>query len=155
MQSALGSFICRVTGMYFAAAVTKHIYLETLKTHLPLPTIINDGSIFMSNDARIHKVDIIQEWFYEEAVDVVTWPPCSLDLKPLENLWNWKMLKAESIRPHPERLTMEDKNATKAHLLECAQEGWVVSEEELCSKLASGMQERVDAVKAANGRHAK
>lgn len=76
--------------------VTKHVYLKTLKTHLP--TIMDDWSTFMHGNAPIYNANIIQEWFYEEVIDVVEWPLYSPDLNLLKNLW--KMLKAEIIRAH-------------------------------------------------------
>ena len=71
------------------SGVTKHVYLETLKKHLLI--IMDDLSIILHDNAPIHKAKIIQEWFYEAAIDVVTWPPYSPNLILLENLW--KMLK--------------------------------------------------------------
>ena len=52
---------------------------------------------------------------------------------------------------HPELIHMKVNMTTKEHLIECAQEAWEVLEEELCNKLALGMQKRVGAVKAAGG----
>ena len=77
----------------------------------------------------------------------------SPDLNPIENLW--KMLKVKIIKLHPELVTMKDNNATKEHLIVCAQEAWDLLEDELLNTLAEGMQKRVDAVKRANGWYTK
>ena len=64
--------------------VTNHVYLETLKTYF-LP-MLDDDSIFMHDNAPIHRAHIIEDWFFEEVIDVATWPPYSPDLNPQENL---------------------------------------------------------------------
>ena len=50
---------------------------------------------------------------------------------------------------------MKDNNTTQAHLILCAQEVWDLLEEETLDKLASGIQKRVDAIKAAGGWYTK
>ena len=131
--------------------VTAKVYLEVLAEHLP--TILEHNSIFMQDNAPIHKANKVTEWFQEMGINVMAWPPCSPDLNPIENLW--KMLKAEIHRAHPELKGMGNSQAVMDFMIECAQEAWETLGLELLNKMAEGMQKRVDAVKAANGWYTK
>ena len=131
--------------------VTAHRYIEVLKEHLP--AILDYNSIFMQNNAPIHKAHAVQAWFRDMAIELVNWPPYSPDLNPIKNLQ--KMLKAKIIKFHPELVTIKDNNTTQAYLILCAQKAWDLLKEEILDKLASGMQKRVDAIKAAGGWYIK
>ena len=127
-------------------------YIEVLQEYL-LPMVEDGESIFMHDNAPIHTCNAVNAWLDEEVITVYSWPPYSPDLNPIENLW--KMLKAEIVRVHPELITMKDNNCTQEHLVKCAKEAWGTLEEQMLDKLASGMQKRVDAVKAAKGWYTK
>jgi transposase len=127
--------------------VTARRYIAVLEEYLP--TILNHDSIFMQDNAKIHKAHIVRDWFIDQGTELMDWPLYSPDLNPIENLW--KRLKDEVIRAHPELITMGDSDTTRDHLIFCAQEAWETLEEELLNHLAEGMQKRVDAVKAAKG----
>ena len=83
----------------------------------------------------------------------MAWQPYSPDLNPIEN--PWKMLKAEIDRVHPEIKGLGNSQAVMDFMIECTQEAWETLAPELLNKIAKGMQKRVDAVKAANGRYTK
>jgi hypothetical protein len=131
--------------------VTAKVYLEVLDEYLP--TILEDDSIFMQDNAPIHKAHKVRDWFIDHGIDVMDWPLYSPDLNPIENLR--KMLKAEIDRAHPELKGMGNSNSTMDFMIECAQEAWETLEGELLNNLAEGMQKRVDAVKASNGWYTK
>ncbi len=131
--------------------VTAKRYIETLEEYLP--TILNPNSIFMYDNASIHTAYIVRDWFCDEGIELLDWPPYSPDLNPIENLW--KRLKDEIIRAHPELVTMGNSDSAMDHLIECAKEAWETLAEEMLNKLASEMQKRVDAVLKANGWYTK
>jgi transposase len=131
--------------------VTAKRYIEVLEEYLP--TILNHNSIFMQDNAKIHKAHIVRDWFINEGIELMDWPPYSPDLNPIENLW--KRLKDEIIQAHPELVTMGNSDPAMDYLISCAQEAWETLAEELLNKLASGMQTRVDAVIKAKGWYTK
>jgi transposase len=131
--------------------VTARVYIEVLREYLP--TILEHDSIFMQDNAPIHKAHLVRDFLLEEGIDIMEWPPYSPDLNPIENLW--KMLKEEIDRAHPELRAIGNGAAAMAFLIKCAQEAWESLKEELLNKLAEGMQKRVDAVKAAGGWYTK
>jgi transposase len=67
-------------------------------------------------------------------IEVVDCPPYSPNLNPIENLW--KMLKAKTMGFHPELVSMKNNEATKDHLIKCAQEAWDFLEDDMLNKLA-------------------
>ena len=126
--------------------VTARVYQTVLDRYL-LP-ILGFRSIFMQDNAPVHKARIVQEWFRDIGIELVDWPPYSPDLNPIENLW--KILKAKIIEPYPELTTMKNNDTIRAFLIQAAQEAWDLIGDELLNKLASEMQKRVDAIKATN-----
>ena len=64
--------------------VTARRYIEVLEEHLPI--ILNSDSIFIQDNAPIHKAHTVQAWFRNIAIKLVDWPPYSPDLNPIENL---------------------------------------------------------------------
>jgi transposase len=131
--------------------VTTKRYIGVLEEYLP--TILEPNSIFMQDNASIHNAHIVRDWFVEQGIELMDWPPYSPNLNPIENLWKW--LKDEIIQAHPELITMGNSDKDMDHLIDCAREAWETLGEEMLNKLALGMQKRVDAVKAANGWYTK
>jgi DDE superfamily endonuclease len=60
------------------------VYIEVLREYLPM--ILEHDSIFMQDNAPIHKAHMIRDWLEEMGIDVMEWPPYSPDLNPIENL---------------------------------------------------------------------
>jgi hypothetical protein len=131
--------------------VIAKVYLEVLAEYLP--TILEYNSIFMQDNVPIYKAHKVMAFFAEMGIEVMPWRPYSPDLNPIENLW--KMLKAEIDRAHPELKGIGNSQAVMDYMIECAQQAWETLVPELLNKLAEGMQNRVDAVKAANGWYTK
>ncbi|CZT06977.1 uncharacterized protein RAG0_12547 [Rhynchosporium agropyri] len=55
--------------------VTARVYIEVLEEYLP--TILDSDWIFMQDNARIHKAYLVREWFIENNIDIMDWPPYS------------------------------------------------------------------------------
>jgi transposase len=122
------------------AGVTSQVYLEILKEHLP--TILNPGDIFMQDGAGIHRARIIKQWFSEEGIELMDWPPYSPDLNPIENLW--ALLKEAIHKKYPE-LEFATKTDENLDLLGDA----------ILCRLSDTMPKRVQAVLDAEGWYTK
>ena len=62
------------------------IYRELLREELP--TLLDGDNIFMHNNAPIHTARIVRDYLDNELVfPFLDWPPSSLDLKLIKNLW--------------------------------------------------------------------
>ena len=131
--------------------VTSQVYLEVLKEHLPM--ILNPGDIFMQDGAGIHRARIVKQWFREEGIELMDWPPYSPDLNPIKNLW--AMLKEAIHKKYPELefATKTDENLDL--LIRAAQECWAEMGDTLLYRLSDTMPRRVQAVLDAEGWYTK
>jgi transposase len=59
--------------------------IEALYTAM-LPTFIQQGDIFMHNNAPVHRARIVTGLLNRLGITVIEWPPYSPDLNPIENL---------------------------------------------------------------------
>lgn len=66
-------------------------------------------SIFLHDNALIHKSYLVKRWLEEMGIEVMEWPVYSLDLNLIENLWF--LLKEKIYKRYPELLDLHGKNA--------------------------------------------
>ena len=64
--------------------VTAKVYLKVLAEYLP--TILKHNSVFMQDNAPIHKAYKVIAFFVEIGIEVMPWPRYSLDLNLIKNL---------------------------------------------------------------------
>ncbi len=131
--------------------VTARVYREVLDRHLP--PILDFGSIFMHDNAPIHKAHIIRDWLWEMGIKVMNWPPYSPDLNLIENLW--ALLKEKMYILHLELVGAPNTTETLEHLIKCAIDTWDRMGEQLLNKLIDTMERRVKAVLDAEGWYTK
>jgi transposase len=69
------------------------------------------------------------------------WPPFSLDLNPIENLWT--IMKARIYELHPELLTADDSEEALWAVIRAAQEAWHTIDDDILYNLSVTMPHRV------------
>ena len=108
----------------------------------------------MQDNAPVHTARIIRNYFKEQGIEVLEWPPYSPDLNPIEHLW--KKLKELCFELNPKLLkdgqTLEDRLDELHATLERA---WHIIGRKLMRSLVKSMQRRVKAVIKAKGWYTK
>jgi transposase len=116
--------------------------------------LVDDDAVFMQDNAPIHTAKIVKEWFKEQGIDVMPWPPYSPDLNPIEHSWPW--LKGGVYHVYPDIEALRGGQAhIEAELGKACMESWSHIAEERFLKLVSSMEARRDAVIEAKGGYTK
>ncbi len=94
--------------------VTADIILDAYKEHLVDMLEEDMDRVFMQDNARVHTAKIVMDWLDEKGYSVMTWPPYSPDLNPIEMVWY--RIKTYIHKHHPElrRMTAEDEKVMDA-----------------------------------------
>jgi hypothetical protein len=95
-------------------------YLQVLQDQLP--TIYSPGMTFMQDNALIHTAQVIKDWFKDNAIPVLEWPPYSPDLNPIEMVWAW--LKEWVYDNYPDLKNMGISEQAYQRFYSVLQEGW-------------------------------
>uniref|UniRef100_A0A8P4G4M8 Transposable element Tcb1 transposase n=1 Tax=Dicentrarchus labrax TaxID=13489 RepID=A0A8P4G4M8_DICLA len=127
--------------------LTPTSYLDIVADHVHpfMETVFSDGSgLFQQDNAPCHKAEMVQEWFEEHNNDfrVLTWPPNSPDLNPVEHLWDALDKQVRSMESPPHNLQ---------DLKDLLQTSWCQIPQHTFRGLVESMPQRVRAVLAANG----
>jgi hypothetical protein len=54
-----------------------------------LPDFMEEGMIFMQDNAGPHRKAEVQVWLEEQPWETMEWPPYLPDLNPIEHCWKW------------------------------------------------------------------
>ncbi len=110
--------------------------------------------VFMQNNASIHRARKSKLWFQENGIEVMKWPPYSLDLNPIENLW--ALLKKEAYKVYPDLDSLKGKGEeAEIQLFQILEKAWGNLREKVMEGLISSMPRRCAAVIKAEGWHTK
>jgi len=122
-------------------------YLELIKDTL-LPEIDAAGRpmVFMQDNAPCHKAKRIMDFFAQENIETLNWPPQSPDMNPIENLW--AIIKARRKKKY-------GVPTSRNELIEQIFDIWNDIDVGLVHTLAESANKRVQAVLKANGKVTK
>jgi transposase len=95
---------------------------------------------FQQDNAPCHKAKKSLDWFSTNEVPLITWPPQSPDLSPIENLWSILKRKLSIYR-------CKSKEEFKAKILD----EWEKIPANVCKDLVDSMPKRLRAVIKAKG----
>ena len=89
--------------------LTHTTYLSIVADHVHpfMETVFPGGSgLFQQDNVPCHKAKMVQEWFEEHnnEFEVLTWPPNSPDLNPIQHLWDVLNKQVQSMEAPPRNL---------------------------------------------------
>ena len=119
-----------------------------------LPTLWEPGLLFMQDNASIHTSRLARQWFQDNGIDVLEWPPYSPDLNPIEHLWYRLKKNVYEVRPDIEEVGGDVEHIQEV-LYNVLEQAWVRIEGSLMEGLVRSMERRVKAVIAADGWYTK
>lgn len=102
--------------------------------------------IFQQDNAAIHASRETTRWFAERNIEIMSWPPCSPDCNPIENLWGFLASKVYANNKQYNTV-LELKLAIKA--------AWTEIEPNYLKDLVNSMFNRVFEVTKQQGGHTK
>lgn len=129
-----------VKGTTHVITLRKHV-LPTMKRMFPK----GDGW-FQEDNARPHKCQIAKQFHAEHELRILSWPPQSPDLSPIENLWALVKRNLRKRKKKPSNLTELDRYV---------KEEWKKIPKHFIENLVDSMPERIQAVIAAEGGETK
>lgn len=144
-----GAFSSRGTAQvcFLPPKTNSEIYTEMLEIALlPFVELLMDEEVvFQQDNATIHTARHTREWLADRYIPVLTWPACSPDLNPIENLW---AILARRVYGKPsEKRTFTTTQELKQKIVE----EWAKLDLSLLNSLSSSMPNRIFEVIAKNG----
>ena len=134
-------------GIHVDVTLTRTTYLNIVadQVHPFMATVFPDGSgLFQQDNAPCHTAKIVQEWFeeHDKEFKVLTWPPNSPDLNPIEHLWDVLEQQVRSMEAPPRNLQ---------DLKDLLLTSWCQIPQDTFRGLVESMPRRVRAVLVARG----
>ena len=125
-----------------------HAYVELLGANLlpALGTLLPNGGNFQQDNAPIHNSAYTRQFFLQNQIATINWPPLSPDMNPIENVWG----RMEALL---EKKKIQNSDALFQSLFEI----WdrLMSDEEYRAGLIRSMPDRTLALKKARGGNTK
>lgn len=119
----------------------KSILTRNLKSSAALMSLGDDFTFQQDNDPK-HTSAIVKDYFTKKGIKVLDWPSQSPDLNPIEHLWD-----------HLKRAVNKLKITSLKDLEQKVLEIWNNIPAKVCSDLVNTMNDRVNCVIRAKGKH--
>lgn len=136
------------TDLHFirGGGLTGQRYLDEIlqPTVLPYAGAVGPGFVFMDDNARPHRANIVNNWFDNHGIERMVWPACSPDCNPIEHAWD-ALGRRVAARQVPPRGLQQLEVALR--------EEWTRIPQELLDNLVHSMPHRCTAVLGVRGDH--
>lgn len=129
-------FLGKIPLMFVQPKMNGQKYREMLEYALDEFGDIPAGEnfIFQQDNAPIHNASCVREWFEVSGIQCLSWPSCSPDLNPIENLWG---IMARKI------YTNGKQYSNVADLKRAITETWLEINEQVLQNLINSMPNRI------------
>ena len=130
-------------------SVTGTVYRDILATYA-IPTLklharrVRKKFLFQEDNAPVHTSKIARDFLKEQKVEILSWPPQSPDLNPIEEIWSFVESGLRKRNPQPSNIRELEVMVT---------EEWEAISKEFFRKLICSMPGRIQAVIQVNGGH--
>ncbi|OAL22592.1 hypothetical protein AYO22_07150 [Fonsecaea multimorphosa] len=104
----------------------------------------------MQDNAPIHKVKKVMDWFEDNGITVLDWPPFSPDLNPIESLWFELKRLVNEIDPGLKDTT-GDSEALRQRFVSAITRAWASISPGKIKAVVKSMDNRINAIIAAEG----
>ncbi|GFX80981.1 transposable element Tcb2 transposase [Trichonephila clavipes] len=71
---------------------------------VPYAAAIGDDFILMDDNCRPHRVNLVEDFLFEEGIVRMEWPACSPDMNPIEHVWDALGRRVAGRQPPPQTL---------------------------------------------------
>jgi transposase len=133
----------KTTLHFFNGTVNAPTYVATLEEHL-IPVFDTELQIFQQDNAPSHTARYTKSWLKSKNIDVLSWPPFSPDMNPIENVWAYLT-------------NIVYKNGKQFYSLEALKrailKAWNEMPDSYLASLVKSMPDRVQAVVDAKGKN--
>ena len=108
----------------------------------------------MQDNAPIHTARKVRQWFDENDIIVMKWPPYSLNLNLIEHLWFLLKERVHQINLNIENVKSDD-DAVRKTLFETLFKAWKSLENDYLHDLMWSMKKKIKAIIASEGWYIK
>ncbi|GFT46373.1 transposable element Tcb2 transposase [Trichonephila clavipes] len=111
---------------------------------VPYAAAIGDDFILMDDNCRPHHANLVEDFLFEEGIVRMEWSACSLDMNPIEHVWDALGRRVSGRQPPPQTLQ---------ELERALLEEWDRIPQLVINSLIDSMPQRCSTLLAVRGNH--